>query len=149
MHAVPATVHVSFCVAAGAAGMRMQGIMCKCDKSNQFYLAFFNPTCLLYRYLCGAAGAGEISMADVSQVYNEVVRELSLNLALHEAAAQHAAGDGRVPGCCPKGRQPWLNIQAAIDRWASGNDATVHNVKCTDLDGSWTPWLNIQATIDR
>jgi hypothetical protein len=58
-----------------------------------------------------------MSMHDVSAVYNEVVRELSLNLALHEAAMQQpAASDSGAPDCCPKGQQPWLNIQAAFDR---------------------------------
>jgi hypothetical protein len=41
--------------------------------------------------LCAPAGAAGMSIADVSQVYNEVVRELSLQLTLHEAAARRSA----------------------------------------------------------
>jgi hypothetical protein len=108
--------------------MHMQGVCVKCN-NVQFYLPYCSRTCLLCRCLCGAAGAGEMSMGDVSQVYNEVVRELSLNLPLHDAAAQHAAepGSANAPSGGPDGQLQLQGIQAAFDRWGNGGIGDMHD----------------------
>lgn len=63
------------------------------------------------------AGAADMSTQDVSDVYNEVVRELSLNLALHEASMQQAAAAaGGAPRWQRAGFTPVQNMQAAFDR---------------------------------
>jgi hypothetical protein len=67
------------------------------------------------------AGAADMTLQDVSNVYNQVVREMSLNLVLHEAALQQAAtaagGDLQWP---PADLKPWQNIRTAFDRWVLG-----------------------------
>jgi hypothetical protein len=45
-----------------------------------------------------------MSIADVSQVCNEVVRELSLQLTLHEAAAQRSAAQRKPAEAAAGGR---------------------------------------------
>ncbi|WIA37916.1 hypothetical protein OEZ86_001293 [Tetradesmus obliquus] len=69
-------------------------------------------------------GAADMSMQDVSKVYNEIVRELSLNLALYKAAQQQpaaaaAACAGRANSWPPTDLTPWQNIRAAFDRLAN------------------------------
>uniref|UniRef100_A0A383VV39 Uncharacterized protein n=1 Tax=Tetradesmus obliquus TaxID=3088 RepID=A0A383VV39_TETOB len=68
-------------------------------------------------------GAADMSMQDVSKVYNEIVRELSLNLALHEAAQQQPAAAAACAGGAnswpPTDLTPWQNIRAAFDRLAN------------------------------
>jgi hypothetical protein len=59
-----------------------------------------------------------MSMRDVSVVCNEVVRKLSLNLALHKAAMQHAA-EGGSTNALYSGPDSQLQLQkmcAAFDR---------------------------------
>jgi hypothetical protein len=60
-----------------------------------------------------------MTIPDVSAVYNEVIRELSLNLALHEAATHDAAevGDAAAPYSGPHSQLQLQGIQAAFDRW--------------------------------
>lgn len=62
------------------------------------------------------AGAADMTMQDVSKAYNEVVRELSLNLALHDAAQQQPAGPDRAVAWPPANLAPWENLRAAFDR---------------------------------
>ncbi|WIA34984.1 hypothetical protein OEZ86_013264 [Tetradesmus obliquus] len=67
-------------------------------------------------------GAADMTMQDASALYNEVVRELSLNLALHEAAVaaqRQPAASGGAPGWQKAGVRPWHNIRAAFDRLAN------------------------------
>ncbi|WIA17958.1 hypothetical protein OEZ85_009447 [Tetradesmus obliquus] len=64
-------------------------------------------------------GAADMTMQDVSTHYNEVVRELSLNLALHDAAQRHATEAGGAGEWPLAGYKPWQNIRAAFDRLAN------------------------------
>ncbi|WIA15637.1 hypothetical protein OEZ85_002264 [Tetradesmus obliquus] len=61
-------------------------------------------------------GAEDMTMQDASDLYNEVVRELSLNLALLEAAQRQLPGKDGVPGWRLAGVKPWQNIRAALER---------------------------------
>jgi hypothetical protein len=66
------------------------------------------------------AGAADMTLQDVSNVYNQVVREMSLNLVLHEAALQQAAAAaGGAAQWPPADLTPWLNIRTAFERWAA------------------------------
>jgi hypothetical protein len=104
-------------VPAGAAGMRMQGICSRLQNHTHYndFLQLHMPAILN----CVSAGAADMSMRDVSTVYNKVIQELSLNLALHEAATQDAAevGDAAAPYSGPHSQLQLQGIQAAFDRW--------------------------------
>jgi hypothetical protein len=65
-----------------------------------------------------------MSMRDVSVVYNELVRELSLNLALHEAAMQHAAETehANAPYSGPDSQLQLQKMRTAFDRWGCVGD---------------------------
>lgn len=76
-------------------------------------------SCICMLMLCNHAGAADMTMQDVSTHYNEVVRELSLNLALHDAAQRHATEAGGAGEWPLAGYKPWQNIRAAFDRWAA------------------------------
>uniref|UniRef100_A0A383VSS4 Uncharacterized protein n=1 Tax=Tetradesmus obliquus TaxID=3088 RepID=A0A383VSS4_TETOB len=64
-------------------------------------------------------GAADMTMQDASNLYNEVVRELSLNLALHNAAQRQNGASGGAPNWQLAGVKPWQNIRAAFDRLAN------------------------------
>ncbi|WIA17959.1 hypothetical protein OEZ85_009448 [Tetradesmus obliquus] len=64
-------------------------------------------------------GAADMTMQDASNLYNEVVRELSPNLALHDAAQRQNGASGGAPNWQLAGVKPWQNIRAAFDRLAN------------------------------
>jgi hypothetical protein len=85
------------------------------------------------------AGAADITVQDASAVYNTCVREMSLNLTLHEAALQHAAAAGQAANWPPADLKPWQNLRAAFDRCVSnvwdncednGLNANKHGLMC-------------------
>ncbi|WIA23593.1 hypothetical protein OEZ85_000304 [Tetradesmus obliquus] len=59
-------------------------------------------------------GAADMQLADAAAVYNELVRELSLNLTLHTAHVDHPT-PMRLP--LPGKRPPLDNIRAAFDKY--------------------------------